>query len=934
MSQRATAASLLLAATSVMGLGGACAADWTVARDKDDAFNAWFLVGDKPVLSTRVHGWGRGGKDLGQPKSTDAPVDGKLSASTQWCGLATTVEKSCTAEGTFVEHYALVADDDYNVLMLVEQLSLSAGFKSGQLAVTTADGKESTLPIPWPKQDKAVAGPDLVKGLVFHLASGDVAVGIDPPCRVNYDDNKLRIAFAADKITKGTTAVALTWTFPAKATLAAQPADIVTEGPLAGAGWFPLQRTPEPPLSAAGSSAIDMSGWLEAPAGKRGPVRTVGDHFEFADGTRIKFWGTNLAYSGNCAPEKKWADATAERFARFGLNAVRLHKFTSGDPAIIDPNDATALVPAAVDRLDYFCSRLKEKGIYYGFSHTYGFIVAPGNKPKLLSFDEIQSQAGGNTTGLINFAEDVQDLLIQRVVNLLTHENPYTKQPYAKDPALAYIELQNEDDIFWYSTAKFVDAAHFPTYTKYLQGRFSDWLKKRYATDAGLAKAWDQAVKPGETLDGKNIAVQGNPWFFGPDNLGRVSPGERRRMLDNALFLRDVQDAFYAKFVKAIRDTGYQGSICGSPWQAPAMVPEYHNLRSDHDVGWIDRHDYFGGGLLDSMLAHPGSGYLSAGLQQVADRPFGISEWIHVYPSLYSAEGPALFAAYGMGLQGWDASFEFQSAAGCVDWSEIVGNLPWGVWNADVPTQLGQAPTLARMIYRGDVKEGDVVSTRRVSEDNLRDGTFDFHDDLAQTGDIKTFAGSCPPIALAAGRCLVEFVKESKPSTFPDLTACIHGSVITSTTKQLSWDFSGQGFFTVDTPGTKAVCGFADGKPQHLGDVTIAVNCPYASVFLVAAGRSETLANAKTAILSAVARNCNTGMVVNSQEGRMLGSGGAPVMLEPVKATITIPGRAIAAVNILDHDGNRGDRTVPVTDGSFTIDGAQDHAFYYEVVFR
>ena len=40
------------------------------------------------------------------------------------------------------------------------------------------------------------------------------------------------------------------------------------------------------------------------------------------------------------------------------------------------------------------------------------------------------------------------------------------------------------------------------------------------------------------------------------------------------------------------------------------------------------------------MLAQPGSGYFSSGLQQVANRPFGLSEWIHVYPSLYSAEGP------------------------------------------------------------------------------------------------------------------------------------------------------------------------------------------------------------------------------------------------------------------------------------------------------
>ena len=36
-------------------------------------------------------------------------------------------------------------------------------------------------------------------------------------------------------------------------------------------------------------------------------------------------------------------------------------------------------------------------------------------------------------------------------------------------------------------------------------------------------------------------------------------------------------------------------------------------------------------------------------------------------------------------------------------------------WETDVPTQLGQYPVLARMIYRGDVRESDIISTRRVN---------------------------------------------------------------------------------------------------------------------------------------------------------------------------------------------------------------------------
>ena len=61
---------------------------------------------------------------------------------------------------------------------------------------------------------------------------------------------------------------------------------------------------------------------------------------------------------------------------------------------------------------------------------------------------------------------------------------------------------------------------------------------------------------------------------------------------------------------------------------------------------------------------------------------------------------------------------------------------------------------------------------------------------------------------------------------------------------------------------------------------------------------------------------------------------GAPIMLEPVKATITIAGRRIAAVNLLDHDGKRTSRTSRSANGAFTIDGARDQTPYYEIVFE
>ena len=61
--------------------------------------------------------------------------------------------------------------------------------------------------------------------------------------------------------------------------------------------------------------------------------------------------------------------------------------------------------------------------------------------------------------------------MIEMVVNLLKHKNPYTGLTYAEEPALCFIELQNEDDIFFYTSEKAFNAC--PTYKKQFLERFA-----------------------------------------------------------------------------------------------------------------------------------------------------------------------------------------------------------------------------------------------------------------------------------------------------------------------------------------------------------------------------------------------------------------------------------------------------------------------------
>ena len=440
----------------------------------------------------------------------------------------------------------------------------------------------------------------------------------DPPCPISFDGD-MRIALATELFKAGCRTNTLTITFPSEVAFAVSPEDLAPFiRTLAGPDWFVFA-----PTNDFGPSPIAMEPWLDKPAGSHGGVRMVGDHFEFEDKSPIKFWGVNLSYGGACAPQKATAEFSAARFAHYGINGVRLHKFSypENQMGIGERNDATRMTTAGLDRLDYFSAQLKSNGVYFGWSHTFGFHVCPGNRSRLLGYDEIERNLKGNTYGFINFAEDVQDLMIEMVVNLLKHRNPYTGFTYAQEPALSFIELQNEDDIFFYTSEKAFSAC--PTYRKSFTARFSDWLASKYSGEEKFRQAWAGALKPGESLAARNIEPQTNPWFFGQDHLPMQSDGPRQRLLDSAAWLHEVQNKFYARFVKAIRDAGYQGPLCGSPWQAPAMLPHYLNLRSDALVGYIDRHNYFGGGLADSMLGHPGSGYFSSGLQRWPTAPLG-----------------------------------------------------------------------------------------------------------------------------------------------------------------------------------------------------------------------------------------------------------------------------------------------------------------------
>jgi hypothetical protein len=533
----------------------------------------------------------------------------------------------------------------------------------------------------------------------------------------------------------------------------------------------------------------------------------------------------------------------------------------------------------------------------------------------------------------------VQKAKILQLTNLLDHENPYTGMTYAEDPAVFLVEMTNEESIYWYSTMPTM--LKHPHLREYAATEFSKWLREKYGDEEALLEAWgenslnvftDEDVS-GESLEDNSIVPVGNAWFFDPANLETSQLERKPRLLDTMEFMYDMQNRFYDRFMDAIRQTGYEGMVESSNWQAGRAMSHYLNLHSDARIGVVDRHNYYGN--RPSMLRVPGSGTLSSGLQQVANRPFSISEWIHVFPNDRGVEGPAIIGAYGLGLQGWDISFMFQNG----DDGEFSGRIGRQRWDVVAPQVMGVFPAVSRHVLRGDVRTSDVTADLNVHLPSLARGELDFTDLVEQQHDIKVLnTDKVPAKTLAVARTQVQFTDEPEPTEKFPIDDYIRDGELVASTGQLRWtpmqgddaDYSGEGYFTMDTPGTQALVGYAKEKTADLGQVKITSHSPFGAIYVSAAERDQALANADRWIVTTMARARNEGMVYHGRT--LLRRGSSPIRMEPVKATLEIK-RPGATVHVLDHDGRRTDRYVPVGNDRVILDGAKTRTVYYEIVF-
>jgi hypothetical protein len=223
------------------------------------------------------------------------------------------------------------------------------------------------------------------------------------------------------------------------------------------------------------------------------PVRTDSDrlianggHF-YRGGKRVRLWGVNLAFGANL-PTHEDAPVVAARLAAVGVNAVRCHHLdTSRWPRGIWNTDGKDISPEALDRLDFFINQLALHGIFIDLNLHVGrahseYLGLPKTNGQ---YDKI---FGIFTPELIDAQKDYAR-------KMLSHVNRYRGVSYADDPAVAIVEITNEDSFFMWSGDEMLRAMP-PYYVNILQKKFDAWLVNLYGSNEKLRQAWAQGVQP------------------------------------------------------------------------------------------------------------------------------------------------------------------------------------------------------------------------------------------------------------------------------------------------------------------------------------------------------------------------------------------------------------------------------------------------------
>jgi hypothetical protein len=573
-------------------------------------------------------------------------------------------------------------------------------------------------------------------------------------------------------------------------------------------GWFAF----DPPADVFKESPLDLRSLNEKFAGENGVIAVKDGHFVQANrGKPVRFWAVNGPPHDLTGEELR---RCARLLAKRGVNLVRVHGGYFNQDGDVDP----AKVRHAIEVVE----AMKAEGIYTHFSIYFPLWLRP--KPGAPWLEGYDGQK--HPFAALFFNPAFQERYRQWWTALLTATNPATGKSLAEDPAVAFLEMQNEDSFFFWTFSE----QNIPDpQMRLLEKLFGDWLVGRHGSiNAALAKWNNLKVNRDAPAEGR----------VGFRPLWAMAQEKTLRDQDTVRFLLELQTKFYADTYAFLRKLGFKGLIGASNWAtaSPEVFGPLEKL-SYTSGDFIDRHGYFScnhkgenaeWSIREGHTYADRSGYRFDAEQpgkprqfvnpamdpHYADKPSMISETTWNRPNRFRSEAPLYFAAFGA-LQDSDAIVHF--ALDGKDWQVKPGYWmqPWTLMS---PAMMGQFPAAALIYRRGLVRSGEVVARIDLNLESLArlEGTplpQDAALDELRLKDIPVGAELKPgsrmdPLVHYAGRVDVRFVNSPGSAKVLDLKPLINhqAQTVTSTTRELKLDY-GKGALVINAAHAQGVSG-------------------------------------------------------------------------------------------------------------------------------
>ncbi len=647
-------------------------------------------------------------------------------------------------------------------------------------------------------------------------------------------------------------------------------------------------------------SPVDVSFLLGSqPAGQGGFITSQGGHLVKPDGTRFRIWGVNLTgwtRGSTNLPPKDQAEAWAAALARVGVNCVRMHfldlpvrdpakaadeeaqrrqaetvgqRFKVRPEGLVDQSDGTNqhLDAAALDRLDYFVFQLKRHGVYTNLNLNVGmrYTAADG----VPDADVINLSKGYTYIGARMI--ELQKLYARL---LLTHLNPYTKTEYRHEPAVATVEIVNENSILefwmrnWLRGELTAAGPHYqldftPRYAQQLDGLYQEWLKA-HRTPAQVAQLREFAgVKPGEPVPRLR--------------RGDFSLAPAERFQAEAEFLTDLEKKFFTDMGDYLkRDLGVQSLVIGNA-DHTYWIPGQPMLRANRLLDFVDGHVYWQhpaiwGRRNTPMVDDPlHATIVKLSRTPLLGRPYTVSEVNHPNPNEYGAEMIPILAAYAA-FQDWDGIYfyTFEPKVGPAYQHYVADEF-------DItldPVKASQLPVGALIFSRADVRPAQQVVTRSYS--------------AAQVNETMRLPEAERPYftpGLPRSLALRHGVRTESLEGAP--TGALPAEVpppYVSDTGELAWhlDPGRHGVVTIDTPRTQALVGFVRDNPARTTRHLAAELKNEFAVITLSSLTPEPIQRSNRLLLTTCARWQNTGAKWNDRRTLWSDMGHEPTLIEPV----------------------------------------------------